>query len=267
MARWASCPASAPRPCVVVRLFSLFLFCAEPCFLGGPVPPGVPLGVQAVVGWVCLGVGTTCDRLAASWVAVVLAWVCKPARVLVFLLFVVFGMKKPRGDFSPHPWYPACSPRLSRTGIRRFPKDDATKPCHLTAFVGYKVFFILFYLFFIRRVCGFRRSTERENWAAGPFFVPFFLTPPPRSTVPFLTHNRQAGMTHTVRELAKPGSAAHKKEILEAVTIIETPPMQVVGVVGYVETPRGLRTLTTVWAEHLSNEVRVVGLPVLTWDR
>ena len=32
--------------------------------------------------------------------------------------------------------------------------------------------------------------------------------------------------------------------------------MVVVGVVGYVETPRGLRSLTTVWAEHLSEEVR-----------
>jgi len=30
----------------------------------------------------------------------------------------------------------------------------------------------------------------------------------------------------------------------------------IVGVVGYVETPRGLRSLTTVWAEHLSEEVR-----------
>lgn len=29
-----------------------------------------------------------------------------------------------------------------------------------------------------------------------------------------------------------------------------------VGVVGYVETPRGLRSLTTVWAEHLSDEVK-----------
>lgn len=32
--------------------------------------------------------------------------------------------------------------------------------------------------------------------------------------------------------------------------------MVVVGVVGYVETPRGLRSLTTVWAEHLSDEAK-----------
>ncbi|KAK9286575.1 hypothetical protein L1049_014974 [Liquidambar formosana] len=48
----------------------------------------------------------------------------------------------------------------------------------------------------------------------------------------------------------------HKKETCEAVTIIETPPMIVVGVVGYVKTPRGLRSLNTVWAQHLSEEVK-----------
>ncbi len=32
--------------------------------------------------------------------------------------------------------------------------------------------------------------------------------------------------------------------------------MVVIGLVGYVETPRGLRTLTTVWAQHLADEVK-----------
>lgn len=32
--------------------------------------------------------------------------------------------------------------------------------------------------------------------------------------------------------------------------------MVAVGLVGYIETPRGLRSLTTVWAEHLSDEVK-----------
>ncbi|CAD6571815.1 MAG: 60S ribosomal protein L3 [Cyphobasidiales sp. Tagirdzhanova-0007] len=66
----------------------------------------------------------------------------------------------------------------------------------------------------------------------------------------------KAGMTHIVRELDRVGSKMHKREVVEAATIIETPPMVVVGVVGYVETPRGLRSLTTVWAEHLSDEVK-----------
>ncbi len=87
--------------------------------------------------------------------------------------------------------------------IRKFPRDDASKPCHLTAFMGYK-----------------------------------------------------AGMTHIARDVDKPGSKQHKKESVEAVTIIEAPPMVVVGIVGYVKTPRGLRSLTTVWAKHLSDEFR-----------
>ena len=63
-------------------------------------------------------------------------------------------------------------------------------------------------------------------------------------------------MTHIVRELDRPGSKMHKREVVEAVTVIETPPMIIVGVVGYVETPRGLRSLTTVWAEHLSEDIK-----------
>jgi large subunit ribosomal protein L3e len=66
----------------------------------------------------------------------------------------------------------------------------------------------------------------------------------------------KAGMTHVMREVDRPGSRSHKKEVVEAVTIIETPPMVVVGVVGYVKTPRGLRSLTTVWADHLNVEFK-----------
>jgi len=66
----------------------------------------------------------------------------------------------------------------------------------------------------------------------------------------------KAGMTTIVRDLDRPGSKMHKREIVEAVTVIETPPMVAIGVVGYIETPRGLRSLTTVFAEHLSEEVR-----------
>jgi len=60
-------------------------------------------------------------------------------------------------------------------------------------------------------------------------------------------------MTHIMRQLNRPGSKAHQKEIVEAVTIIETPPMMVVGLVGYVQTPSGLRAVTTVWASHLDD--------------
>merc|ERR1712205_228388 len=54
--------------------------------------------------------------------------------------------------------------------VRKFPRDDTSKPCHLTAFMGYK-----------------------------------------------------AGMSHIVRDVDKPGSKQHKKETVEAVTIIKTP--------------------------------------------
>lgn len=49
---------------------------------------------------------------------------------------------------------------------------------------------------------------------------------------------------------------AHKKEVVDAVTILETPPMVIVGVTGLIKTPRGLRQLKTIWAEHLNEECR-----------
>jgi len=93
--------------------------------------------------------------------------------------------------------------KRQRGRIKAFPKDDPTKPPHLTAFIGFK-----------------------------------------------------AGMTHIVREVDKPGSKTNKKEVVEAVTILETPPLVVVGVVGYIETPRGPRALKTVWAEHLAEDCK-----------
>jgi len=66
----------------------------------------------------------------------------------------------------------------------------------------------------------------------------------------------KAGCTHICRDVDRVGSKAHKKEVVEAVTIIEAPPMIVCGMVGYIETPRGLKSITTVWAEHLSDECK-----------
>jgi len=70
----------------------------------------------------------------------------------------------------------------------------------------------------------------------------------------FMTY--KAGMTHIVREVERPGSKLHKKEVVEGVSILEAAPMVCVGFVGYVETPRGLRSLTSVWAGHLSEECK-----------
>merc|ERR1712198_67811 len=90
-----------------------------------------------------------------------------------------------------------------RGKVKCFPKDDPSKPVHLTCFMGYK-----------------------------------------------------AGMTHIVREVDRPGSKVNKKEVVEAVTILETPPLVCVGLVGYIETPRGMRALKTVWAEHIGEDCR-----------
>merc|ERR1740131_134331 len=82
-----------------------------------------------------------------------------------------------------------------RGKVKAFPKDNPSKPCHLTAFISYK-----------------------------------------------------AGMTHVVREVDRPGSKTNKKEVVDAVSIIETAPMVCVGMVGYIETPTGLRSFKTVFA-------------------
>ncbi|KAM5198394.1 ribosomal protein uL3-like isoform 6-T6 [Hipposideros larvatus] len=93
--------------------------------------------------------------------------------------------------------------RRHRGKVKTWPRDDPSRPVHLTAFLGYK-----------------------------------------------------AGMTHTLREVHRPGLKISKREEVEAVTIVETPPLVVVGVVGYVATPRGLRSFKTIFAEHLSDECR-----------
>lgn len=66
----------------------------------------------------------------------------------------------------------------------------------------------------------------------------------------------KAGMTHVVRYRERRfHRKVIKKDIVEAVSIVETPPMKIIGVVGYIDTPRGLRALTSVWAQNLGREV------------
>ena len=64
----------------------------------------------------------------------------------------------------------------------------------------------------------------------------------------------KACMAHIVRDVERPGSRLHKEEVAEGVAVVEAPPMVVVGFMGYVETPRGMRALTRVWAGHFSDE-------------
>ena len=147
---------------------------------------------------------------------------------LQILYAVVFCVQSHRKFSAPRHgslgFLPRKRSKRHRGKVKTFPKDDASRPCHLTAYMGYK-----------------------------------------------------AGMTHIVREMNRPGSSeyfigivvivmmyivwifvseSHKHEVVEAVTIIETPPMMLVGIVGYVETPRGLRSLKTIFAQHLSDECK-----------
>lgn len=66
----------------------------------------------------------------------------------------------------------------------------------------------------------------------------------------------KAGMTHIMRQIERKGSKLDNKEVIEAVTIIEAPAVRVVGIVGYIETIKGLRSLTSVWAQNLGPEFK-----------
>lgn len=75
---------------------------------------------------------------------------------------------------------------------------------------------------------------------------------------PFLTAfiGYKVGSTHIVREVNKPGSLVHKKEVVEAVTVLETPPMIAIGLTAYYDSPYGLKSLGTLWAQHISVEAK-----------
>ena len=91
-----------------------------------------------------------------------------------------------------------------RGRVRHWPKDDKTKPVHLTAFMGYK-----------------------------------------------------AGMTHVVKyQQRREGKKVIKKDVVHATSVVECPPMKIIGMVGYIETPRGARTLSTVWAQQIDTGVK-----------
>ena len=90
-----------------------------------------------------------------------------------------------------------------KCSIKSFPKDDNSKPCHLTGFIGFK-----------------------------------------------------AGMTHVIRtKEVRAKNKVQTKEVLDAVTLIETPPMDVIGVVGYKITVTGLERTSYILAENLPEGV------------
>jgi large subunit ribosomal protein L3e len=66
----------------------------------------------------------------------------------------------------------------------------------------------------------------------------------------------KAGMTHIVRDFVKAGQKVTTIEVIDPVTVIETPPMKIVGITGYVKTPWGLKNLTAVYSRKLSNQFK-----------
>merc|ERR1712127_1087697 len=64
----------------------------------------------------------------------------------------------------------------------------------------------------------------------------------------------KVGQTHISRAVERSGSYNNGKDITEVVTLIETPPMTVVGVVAYKQTSKGLEKIGVVWAKHLAQE-------------
>lgn len=67
----------------------------------------------------------------------------------------------------------------------------------------------------------------------------------------------KAGMTHVVRsKVIQTKNKQLSKEILDAVTLIETPPMVIYGVTGYEVTGKGLNRIATVLAPHIDESVR-----------
>lgn len=93
-----------------------------------------------------------------------------------------------------------------------------------------------------RQIRGRCRSFPKDDPAQKPHLTAFMCF--------------KAGMTHIVRDVDRPGSKVNKKEVVEPVTILEAPPMVVVGIVGYRQTPVGHKCLGTVWAAHTSTEFR-----------
>ncbi len=66
----------------------------------------------------------------------------------------------------------------------------------------------------------------------------------------------KAGMTQVVMVDDRPGSLTYSQEVVRAVTVVETPPLKVVGLRPYVKTPYGLKALTTLMKVDQDSDLR-----------
>jgi large subunit ribosomal protein L3e len=91
-----------------------------------------------------------------------------------------------------------------------------------------------------RRIRGRIRTFPKDDQSKKPHLTAFM--------------GYKVGQTHITRHVDRPGSYTHNKDVAETVTLIETPPMTVVGIVGYKDSSKGLTKLGVVWAKHLSQD-------------
>lgn len=68
----------------------------------------------------------------------------------------------------------------------------------------------------------------------------------------------KVGTLHVIMLGDNPNSPFYKQEIAKVATVIETPPLKVVGIRVYESTPYGKKTLTEVWAKDLPEDLKRV---------
>jgi large subunit ribosomal protein L3 len=72
----------------------------------------------------------------------------------------------------------------------------------------------------------------------------------------------KAGMTHVLATDNRKGSMTFGKEVVIPATVIETPPVTVVGVRAYTESPNGMKSLGEAWSSNLPNDLgRILTIP------
>jgi len=65
----------------------------------------------------------------------------------------------------------------------------------------------------------------------------------------------KAGMTHAFIVDFRPTSTTSGKEVMEPVTVVETPPVKVVAVRAYKKTHNGLQTIGEIWSDKIDKEI------------
>jgi large subunit ribosomal protein L3 len=71
----------------------------------------------------------------------------------------------------------------------------------------------------------------------------------------------KAGMTHVLMIEDHAGSPNFGKEVVKPATIVDTPPVTVIGIRAYTRTPYGLKTLTETWMKNPPKDITRLTTP------